>query len=266
MNNSNEKIKSPNPSRVAGDGLRRIDINCDMGEGMANDAVIMPFISSANIACGYHAGDEELMQKTIELAADNGVALGAHPSFFDKKNFGRTEIDLSAAEIYELIIQQLTTINIVIKRNHLRLHHVKPHGALYNMSAKDPLIANAIARAVRDFDKRLVLFGLSGSHSVEESAAIGLKTAAEAFADRKYQDDGSLVPRSQSNALIEDVEQSVLQVLQMIREKTVTSVNGKSVPVMADTICIHGDGQYAAEFARKIFQTLKENNIELKPV
>lgn len=250
-----------------------IDINCDMGEGIGNpaspagrDEMIMPFISSVNIACGYHAGDESIIRQTIELAQKNNVAIGAHPSFFDRENFGRTEMNLAADKIYDLIILQLRLIDKSAKRQQVKLHHVKPHGALYNMSAKDPVIANAIANAVKDFDDDLILFGLSGSCSIKEAEAFSLKTASEVFADRTYRDDGSLTPRSQPNALIEDTVTSVAQALQMIKEKTVKSVNGNTISITADTICIHGDGKNAVAFARAIYQSLKQNNIDIKAI
>ena len=237
-----------------------------MGEGIGNDESIMPFISSANIACGYHAGNEEIMKQTIELAIKNRVVIGAHPSFFDKENFGRTEKNLAVDEIYDLVILQLRTIDKIMQKSSQKLHHVKPHGALYNMSAKDPLIAKAIAQAIKDFDDDLILFGLSGSYSVSEAKAIDLKTANEVFADRTYQNDGSLTQRSLPNALIDDVEKSVQQALKMITEKKVTSVNGKNVSIIADTICIHGDGKNAVEFARQIFQSLTQNSIDIKAI
>jgi len=243
-----------------------IDINCDMGEGIGKDEMIMPFISSANIACGYHAGNETIIRQTIELAQTNNVAIGAHPSFFDQENFGRTEIHMAADRIYDIIILQLRLIVKIADHLHAKLHHVKPHGALYNMSAKDPVIANAIANAVKDFDENLILFGLSGSCSISEARQLNLKTASEVFADRTYQDDGSLTPRSQANALIEDSMQSVTQALQMIKEKTVTSVNGNKLPIKADTICIHGDGKNAIAFARAIHESLKQNNIDIKAI
>jgi len=250
-----------------------IDINCDMGEGIGNpaspsgrDEMIMPFISSANIACGYHAGNETIIEQTIELARKNNVAIGAHPSFFDKENFGRTEMHLATDKIYDLIILQLRLIEKIAKHQHAKLHHVKPHGALYNMSAKDPTIASAIANAVKDFDEDLILFGLSGSHSIKEAALVNLKTASEVFADRTYQDDGSLTPRSKPNALIEDTAKSVIQVLQMIKEGMVTSVNGNKISISADTVCIHGDGKNAVEFAKAIYDDLKQNNIDIKAI
>src|SRR4030095_6346119 len=169
-------------------------------------------------------------------------------------------------KIYDLIILQLRLIEKLAKHQHAKLHHVKPHGALYNMSAKDPTIASAIANAVKDFDEDLILFGLSGSHSIEEARQLNLKTASEVFADRTYQDDGSLTPRSQTNALIEDSAKSVMQALQMIKEGTVTSVNGNRISITADTICIHGDGKNATEFAKAIYQNLKQNKIDIKAI
>ena len=246
--------------------LPTIDINCDMGEGVGNDEMIMPFISSANIACGYHAGDETIMSQTIELAKKNNVAIGAHPSFFDRENFGRTEMNLAAEKIYDLVILQLRLIEKIARRSHVKLHHVKPHGALYNMSAKDPTIADAIAHAVKDFDQDLILFGLSGSYSIKEAKQLTLRTASEVFADRTYQDDGSLTPRSQSNAMIEDTAKSVIQVLQMIKERTVTSVNGRTIPIMADTICVHGDSRNAIILAKAMNEALKRENVKIKAV
>jgi UPF0271 protein len=244
--------------------MSTIDINCDMGEGIGNDESIMPFISSTNISCGFHAGDEETMRQTIQSALKYHVAIGAHPSFFDKENFGRTEIFLPADEIYDLIILQLRSIEKILKTKNARLHHVKPHGALYNMSAKDPKIANAIALAVKDFDYSLVLYGLSGSYSITEAIAMDLIAANEVFADRSYQDDGSLTPRSQSRALLENSDEVIQQSLQLIKEKTVTTMSGKIIPVAADTICIHGDGEHAVEFAKAIHKKLKESDIVIQ--
>jgi len=227
-----------------------------MGEGIGNDEAIMPFISSANIACGFHAGDDISMNKTILLAKKHGVAVGAHPSFFDRENFGRTEMQLSLNEIYDLVQKQIKLIKSIAAKHDVKLQHVKPHGALYNMSAKDVTIANAIALAVRDYDTNLILVGLSGSQSVKEAFQLGLKTKNEVFADRTYQDDGSLTPRSQPNALINDVAQAVEQTVQMIDKKEVTTISGKKIPVVAETICIHSDGEYAVEFAKAINKSL----------
>jgi UPF0271 protein len=229
-----------------------VDINCDMGEGMSNDEQIMPFITSANIACGYHAGDISTMQKTIELCLKHNVAIGAHPSFHDRNNFGRITAQHSPEEVYELIIQQLFILAEVANAFNTKLHHVKPHGALYNKAAKDSSIALAIAKAVKAFDNQLILYGLSGSESIIQAQATGIKTASEVFADRSYQDDGTLTPRSMPNALIEDIDKATIQVLQMVREGMVTTVNGLSVPVITETICIHGDGKYAVELAKSV--------------
>ncbi len=228
------------------------EINCDMGEGIGNDEDIMPFITSASIACGYHAGDPATMWQTVELAIKHNVAVGAHPSFLDRKNFGRSEMKLNNAEVYDLVTQQLIILNEIVTGLDTKLHHVKPHGALYNMSARDAALANTIARAVRDFDASLILFGLSGSDSISEGKAVGLQTASEVFADRTYQDDGSLTPRSQPHALIEDAGKALQQVLQITKERTVTTVSGKIIPIVAETICIHGDGKYAVAFAKAI--------------
>jgi len=243
-----------------------IDLNCDMGEGLDNDALLMPFISSANIACGYHAGDEDMMKRTIELALQNDVAIGAHPGFADKENFGRTEMHLSNEEVYELVSTQIHLMKQLCDSFGASLHHVKPHGALYNMAAKDPALANSIAKAVKDSDSNLILYGLSGSHLISEAKNIGLATASEVFADRSYQDDGTLTPRSQPGALIEDEKISLQQVMQMVKEQTVTSINKKIIPISAETICIHGDGKHAVAFAKTIHQSLKENKIEIKAV
>jgi 5-oxoprolinase (ATP-hydrolysing) subunit A len=230
----------------------QFDLNCDMGEGIGNDKLIMPYITSANIACGYHAGDEETMQQTILLAKKYNVNIGAHPSFLDRENFGRTEMDTSANEIYHLVQEQITILQKIASNNNAQLHHVKPHGALYNMAAKDKSLAKAIADAVKEFDQNLILFGLSNSFLTSEAKAIGLKTASEVFADRTYQDDGSLTRRTLPNALIQNTDEALQQVLMMVNEGKVKTVSGKEIPIVAETICIHGDGKHAVEFANAI--------------
>jgi UPF0271 protein len=242
----------------------QVDLNCDLGEGLPNDEQIIPLISSANIACGFHAGGADTMKRTIELCMQHRVAIGAHPSWPDRENFGRTEIQRSSNEIYAIVSEQLNTISEITKKLGGKLHHVKPHGALYNQSAKDKSIAAAIAKAVYDFDAALFLFGLSGSISLTEANALQLKTVHEVFADRTYQDDGSLTPRSQPNAFVETEQQAVQQILQMILEQSVTSVSGKIVPVKADTICIHGDGKNAVAFATTISSALQQAHIDIK--
>ena len=232
------------------------DINCDMGEGIGNDAAIMPYVSSANIACGYHAGTEHTMSNTILLAKKHRVNVGAHPSFFDPENFGRKEIRLTANELYELVQKQLTMLQSIAATHGIPLQHVKPHGALYNLSAKDIGVANAIAQAIKEFDSKLVLFGLSGSVSITAAQKLGLATKSEVFADRTYRDDGSLTPRAEPNALIENTSEAVDQVLQMVHKKNVKAITGKIIPVVAETICVHGDGKHAVEFAKAIHQAL----------
>lgn len=243
------------------------DLNCDMGEGMGNDEALMPFITSATIACGYHAGDEVTMRSTVMMAKNAGVAIGAHPSFPDRENFGRTVIkDASPQQVYELVSAQIQIMHKIVTGCNTHLHHVKPHGALYNMAAKDAALSLAIAQAIYDFDKTLILFGLSGSCLISEARSMGLKTASEAFADRTYQDDGSLTPRTTSDALIEDERQSISQVIQMIKTGTVTSLSGKKVPIAAETICLHGDGKNAVAFASAIYKKLKSENIIIKAI
>lgn len=236
------------------------DLNCDMGEGMSNDEALMPFITSANIACGYHAGDEATMRHTLLLANKFGVHVGAHPSFPDRDNFGRTEMDSSPQQVYGWVREQLHIIAKIADENGVMLHHVKPHGALYNLAARDPQTAQAIAQAVRDFNPQLVLYGLSGSYIIKEGKAAGLKTASEVFADRTYQDDGSLTPRSLPHALIEKEEMAIKQVLQMVHQGRVTSISGKEIPIVAETICLHSDGKQALAFARKIFVMLQKQD------
>ena len=229
-----------------------IDINCDMGEGCGDDAALMPFISSANIACGYHAGDAATMCSTIELAARHGVAVGAHPSYLDRENFGRTDVELSPAEIRSLILEQLEIFTVACGEIGVKMTHVKPHGALYNRSARDLVVARSIAETVREFDPDLTLYGLAQSHSTEAARKLGLKAADEAFADRAYEPDGSLVSRKKPNALINSPEIAAAQALRIALGGGVVAVDGSNVPLSAETICIHGDGPNAVAIARTI--------------
>ena len=241
-----------------------IDINCDLGEGCGNDAELMPLISSANIACGFHAGDEDTMRRTVELAISNGVAIGAHPGYPDRENFGRTEMSLSETEVFEIVAEQIHTLKRICETQGAALHHVKPHGALYNQAAKNAELSAAIARAVAETDVDLILYGLSGSYLISEAENIGLRTASEVFADRTYQNDGTLTPRSQSDALITDNDTSVAQVLQMIEQQSVTSTSGEPVPLRAETICIHGDGEHAVSFASRIRTALLDEGFVIR--
>jgi len=243
-----------------------VDLNCDMGEDMPHDAAIMPYISSVNIACGYHAGDASTMQRTIDLAMQYNVAIGAHPGFADKTNFGRTEQQLTEENYYSLVREQLLILQQHINAAGTSMHHAKPHGALYNMSAKDKVLAAIIAKAVKDHNSSLVLYGLSNSCAITTAATLGLQTASEVFADRTYTNEGTLTPRANANALITDTAQSIRQVLQLIQKQNVTSIDGKIIPVKAETICIHGDGLHAAAFAKLIAEQLKANNIRVQTI
>lgn len=246
-----------------------IDLNCDMGESfgawtMGDDAALMPFISSANIACGFHAGDPSVMRRTVRLALDYGVAIGAHPGFPDLQGFGRRNLQLAPDEAFDLVLYQIGALRAIAEAEGGRLHHVKPHGALYNMAAKDRALADAIARAVRAADETLWLYGLGGSALIDAGHAAGLRTCSEVFADRSYQSDGSLTPRSRPGALIEDESLAIRQALQFVREGRVISIEGKIVPVKAETICLHGDGPHAAAFARAIHAALSREGVRVK--
>ena len=246
--------------------LEKIDLNCDMGEGYATDALIMPLISSANIACGYHAGGGELMRQTIRLALQHGVAIGAHPSFEDKEGFGRREMHLSSDEIYQIVLDQVNIMRKAAAEEGAKLHHIKPHGALYNVAAKDAIIADAISRAIKAIDASLVLYGLPNSASERSAAQYGLQFYREVFSDRTYTDEGLLTPRGNNNAIIETVEQSIEQVLQIILQETLQSTTGSVISIKADTVCIHGDGENAVAFAQEINKALSQNKITISAI
>jgi UPF0271 protein len=248
-----------------------IDLNCDMGESsdtrrIENDAALMDHVSSVNIACGFHAGDASVMRKTVETALKKGLRVGAHPSFPDLENFGRSEMQMSPQEIFDIVLYQISALKGICEASGGKLDHVKPHGALYNQAAKDSNLAAAIANAVAAVDKNLIFYGLSGSFLISEAEKFGLRTASEVFADRTYQNDGSLTPRGEPNALITGTEKAVAQVLQMIETQTVTAADGETIPIKAETVCIHGDGAHALEFARKIREKLIENGIEISGI
>lgn len=248
-----------------------VDLNCDMGESfgpwrMGNDAELMKHVSSVNIACGFHAGDATTMRKTVELAIENGIAIGAHPGYPDLQGFGRRNMSMSPVEIYDIVLYQVSALKGICEGFNTRLNHVKPHGALYNQAAKDRSMSRAIADAVVRADASLVLYGLSGSLMITEAAAAGLKTASEAFTDRTYQPDGTLTPRTEPNALISDVKTAAAQALQMVTTGNVTATDGSTISIKADTICIHGDGENALEFASAISVLLRENGIAVRGI
>ena len=247
----------------------QIDLNCDLGEAFGNysfggDKDIIPLITSANIACGFHAGDENVMNETIQLAKENSVGIGAHPGLPDLQGFGRRKMDIKPKEIYNLVVYQLGALNGFCKIHGARINHVKPHGALYNMGAKNKEIAQAIAQAVYDFDKSLVLVGLSNTLLISEAEALGLRTASEVFADRRYEDDGQLVSRQESDATITNTDEALQQVLKMVTENKVVSKNGKEIDLQADTICVHGDGAHALDFVTQIRKKLTKEGIDIQ--
>jgi UPF0271 protein len=243
-----------------------IDINCDMAEGIGNERELMPFISSANIACGYHAGNEELMKETVDLCLKHHVAIGAHPSFPDHENFGRTNMNLPLDEVSKIVTDQIHLLKRIADVQGAKLHHVKPHGALYNMASKDPALAYCIAIAVKNFDETLILYGLSQSVMIGEGKRIQLKTANEVFADRTYQPDGTLTPRAHANALIVDEQEVIVQAIRLAKENKVRAVNETDIALKADTICLHGDGKHAVEFARLIYSRFKTEQIAIHAI
>lgn len=249
--------------------MQSIDLNCDMGESfgaftIGNDEAIMDYVSSVNIACGFHAGDPSVMRKTVALAIARNVSVGAHPGYPDLQGFGRREMKLSPPELYDMVVYQVGALMGFASAAGIKVRHVKPHGALYNTAATDTSIAAVIARAVHDIDKDLLLVGLSGSQMIIEGRKLGLRTVSEVFADRTYQEDGTLTPRTSANALITVPAKAAAQVAQMVLRKTVTSVSGKEIPVVAETVCIHGDGKHAVEFAREITTTLRDNHVSIQ--
>jgi len=244
--------------------MPRIDLNCDLGEGAGHDAALMPLITSANIACGIHAGDVETMRESIALARRHQVALGAHPSLNDREHFGRRELPVTPDEVQLLVMTQVRLFQRIAEQNGAHVVHVKPHGALYNMASRDAELAKAVVRAVLECGVDLVLFGMAGGKLVEEGHAGGLRVAREVFADRTYQADGSLTPRSQPQAMIHDVDIAVAQVLRMIREGKVRATDGTDVTIQADTVCLHGDGPNPVVFAARLRRELREAGIEIK--
>ncbi len=237
--------------------MKKIDLNCDLGEGMPWDEAIMPYISSANIACGYHAGDEATIRKTIDLCTKYHVAIGAHPGFNDKPNFGRKEVHLSDKELYGLVAEQLTLFDKVCKEKQVKFHHVKLHGALYNMAASSREVSKVIVQAIKDFHAGLLFYGLSRSNMIEEARAAGLRAVEEAFADRVYQPDGRLVPRGMPGAVLHAPEKAWQQVGEIIEKGAVTALNGVVLTLRAETICIHGDEAHAPQMAAYLHQKLR---------
>lgn len=246
--------------------MKSVDLNADLAEGCDNDETLLSLVSSANIACGLHAGDYNEMRKAITWAKQNKVAIGAHPSFPDRENFGRTNMQLSAEQLKACLLYQLGALQALCNEQQVELSYVKPHGALYNQAAQDQALATLIATTIKSFNPRLKLMGLSGSELIRAAQQQGLAVISEVFADRHYLPDGALVPRSQADALVENDEEAIKQVLQMVLTGTVTAIDGSQVEVQADSICLHGDGKHALEFAQRIRQTLQQHQINIKAI
>ena len=248
--------------------MNNIDLNCDIGESygawsMGQDAQVMPWITSANIACGFHAGDFSTMQQTVALAKQHAVAIGAHVSLPDLQGFGRREMKVAPNEAYALTLYQIGALHAFAHAAGTRVAHVKPHGALYNMAARDRALADAIARAVHDFDPQLILIGLANSELPRAGQALGLRVAHEAFADRRYESQGSLTPRREPGAVIEDLNSAVAQAMKIVTKGKVDIRTGGMLELRADTICVHGDRPDAASFAQRLHETLKSAGISL---
>ena len=245
-----------------------VDLNCDIGESfgawtLGTDADVLSHVTSANIACGFHAGDPATMRKTVDLALERGVAIGAHPGLPDLAGFGRRAIEVTPDEAYEMVVYQVGALAAFAAARGARLAHVKPHGALYNMAATRAPLADAIARAVRDVDHTLMLFGLAGSRVIAAARSAGIVAVEEVFADRRYAANGTLVSRSEAGAVIDDTDLAVRQAVRMVREGKVTAIDGTEVRVRADTICIHGDTPGAAEHARALRAALSDAGIDV---
>ena len=240
-----------------------VDLNADLGEGCANDEALLQRVSSANIACGFHAGDAQTMQQSVRLAMKYGVAIGAHPSFPDRENFGRSAMQLPPETVYAQVVYQLGALAAITRAEGGKMIHVKPHGMLYNQAATDAVLADAIARAVFDVDPTLRLVGLAGSELIRAGERAGLQTRQEVFADRRYQSNGALVPRSQPDAMIDSDQQALEQTLTMVQQQKVLSREGVWVPVKADTVCLHGDGEHALTFAMRLREAFDEQGIEI---
>jgi UPF0271 protein len=241
--------------------MPHLDFNCDLGEGCGSDADIVPLISSASIACGAHAGDEATMRATIRLCRDHGVAIGAHPSFEDREHFGRRELKLDRDGIARLVQSQLARLAAIAAEENARIAHVKPHGALYNLAARDRGVADAIATAIVAFDASLMLYGLSGSQLTTAGEAAGLRVAHEVFAERAYDADGTLAPRGTPGAVIDDLDMALAQVRSLLRDGVVVARDGSRVALRADTLCLHGDRADAADFARALRQALDADGV-----
>lgn len=251
--------------------MYQVDLNSDLGESFGHysigmDEKIIPLISSANVACGFHASDPVVMMDTIELVKKSGGNIGAHPGFPDLMGFGRRNMSLTAGEVKAYTLYQISALAGMCSARGLSLQHVKPHGAMYNMAAKDYKMSKAICEAVAEFDPNLIILGLSGSETIRAAKDCGLKTALEVFADRAYEEDGSLVDRRKPGAVIRDEQEAIKRVIRMIKEGKVTAITGKDISIRADSVCVHGDGEKALLFVEKIKRALAEEGIQICPL
>lgn len=249
--------------------MKRIDINADVGEGSGNsvsgtDMELMKYISSVNIACGYHAGCALLMNETVKSALKNNISIGAHPSYPDIENFGRKSMTLADEELEAIILYQVGALKTMVEAQGGKLHHVKPHGALYNDMAKDRHTATIVAKAIKKVDAKLILVGMANSVTIEVAKTVGLHSIEEVFADRTYLDSGLLVPRSHKNAVLHKAEEGIAQVKNMVTNGYLTSICGKQININADTICVHGDNPEAVNFAKLLHDELNTMNVDIK--
>ena len=248
-----------------------VDLNCDLGESfgaykIGMDEEVLPYITSANVACGFHASDPLVMEETVKLAAKTQAAVGAHPGFPDLMGFGRRNLNVSPEEVRAYVMYQVGALAAFCKAEGLAMQHVKPHGAMYNMAGKDYALARAVCEGIREVDDSLILLALSGSCMLKAAEDAGLRAAREVFADRAYEEDGSLVARTKPGAMITDEELAVSRVVRMVKEGKVESVTGKDIPIRADSVCVHGDGEKAVAFVRKIRAALLAEGVEVVPL
>ena len=248
-----------------------ININCDLGESSKlhsteNDPLLLAIVNSANIACGYHAGDKATMEKTIEISKKNNISIGAHPSFRDPENFGRKKLNLPPNEINRLIIDQINILSAVANKAEMKITHVKPHGALNNMACENYDLATVISESITQVNKELIFLVPTGSQMEKAGKKLGMKVAVEIFADRNYEDDGNLVSRSKPNALITDPEEAKRHVLSMVKNQALNCLSGKKIACEIDSVCIHGDNESSLETAKSIKENLVSNGLVLKPL
>ena len=249
--------------------MLKIDLNCDLGESFGNykigmDEEVIKYVSSANIACGFHASDPLVMEKTVLMAKNAGVAVGAHPGFPDLVGFGRRNMNVSVPELKAMVLYQLGALDAFCRKNKIKMQHVKPHGAMYNMAAKDEKLALAISEAVAEYDSSLILLGLSGSQMLAVAQKVGLPFKKEVFADRAYEEDGSLVVRTKPGAMIEDENEAIERLITMIRYRKVRAITGKEISVEPDSVCVHGDNPKALDFVIRIKNRLTEEGITVE--